>query len=41
MKVAEETWESAGETWSGYWLDAAVWFADTFAGWGGFVDEEA
>jgi len=41
MKVAEETWESPGEASSGYWLDAAVWFADKFAGWGGFGVEEA
>lgn len=37
MKVAEETWGSdGGEVASGYWLDAAVRFADGFGGWGGF-----
>ena len=41
MKVAEETWEDPEQDPSfGLWLDAAIYFADKFTGWGGFGTEE-
>jgi hypothetical protein len=36
MKVAAETWKDPDE----FYLKAAVRFADTFDGWGGFAAQE-